>query len=62
MTDPIQQLRDAAENRCITQLAKDAKVSRQSVYNLFSDSRNHRWDVVVKLAKALNMQIVVKKI
>ena len=55
-------LKNIARARGMNQLAKDAGVGRESLYKSLADGAKPRYDTVLKIIKALGIQLVAKPI
>lgn len=55
-------LKNVARARGMNQLAKDAGVGRESLYKSLADGAKPRYDTVLKIIKALGIQLVAKPI
>jgi probable addiction module antidote protein len=53
-------IKDVARARGMTQLAKDTGLGRESLYKSLSDGAKPRYDTVLKIMRALNIQLVVQ--
>lgn len=53
----LQAIADVAKARGISQLAKDAGVGRESLYKALAPGAKPRYDTVLKLMKALGVEI-----
>jgi probable addiction module antidote protein len=53
-------LKDIAKARGMTQLAKDSGLGRESLYKILADGAKPRYDSVLKIIQALNIQLVAK--
>ena len=53
-------IKDVARARGMTQLAKDTGLGRESLYKSLSDGAKPRYDTLLKIMRALNIQLVAQ--
>ncbi len=53
-------LRDVAEANQMSKVAKDAKLSRESLYRMLSETGNPRFSSLVGILKALGLKITIQ--